>query len=262
MKKKVLLMTFIGLVLLGAVLAAALNAVFTVTDVSVLYAPLSAAGTEESELLQRELEERFVGRSTTFLDLSEVTETVQKYPAFKVEKAEKDFPRTIVLSVSERKELYAVPLGTGKFAVLDDGGNYLYDKDGNVNRRGGENILLEGFALHREGSGVTGNYFPELLSFVGVFSAALGDARANLASVALVPTGNAIAGDYLFRLSFAEGVCADVYAPAYKTEEKAELVLRTYLSLGDTERLYGFFDVIDDLSGVPQASEHRDKLPV
>ncbi len=262
MKKKVLLMTLIGLVLLGAVLAAALNAVFTVTDVKVSFSVISNEGRAESLALQEELEEKFVGRSTTFLDLSEVNAAVGEHPAFRVERVEKDFPRTVVLSVTERRELYAVPLETGKFAILDEEGNYLYDKEENVNRCGGANILLEGFDLHREGSGVTGKYFPEVLSFVGVFSERLGDARANLMTISLEPTPNPIMGDGFFRLLLKEQVTVAVYFPANLTRMKAEKVLEKYLSLSDTQRLYGFFDVYDLENGEFTVSEHRPELPI
>ncbi len=69
MKKKVLLMTAVGLVLFGAVLGAALNAIFTVTDVVVSFAPVSQKGVEQSYALQETLDERFIGTSTTFLYL-------------------------------------------------------------------------------------------------------------------------------------------------------------------------------------------------
>ncbi len=260
-KGKILLATFIGLVLLGAVLAAALNAVFTVTDIRVQFSLLSEEGVADSYALQADLEENFVGKSTTFLDLEEVRESVNAYPAFRLESVEKQFPRTVVLSVSERRETYAFALENGKFAILDDEGNYLYEKADNTNRRKGENVLLEGFSLHRAGSGVSGECFSEALLFCNVFAEELDDIRANIRSIRLVPTGNTLEGDFFFRVGFSEGVYADVYQPSHLTEEKASAVLTRYLSLTDVQRLYGFFDVVDLLSGGFTVSEHRAQLP-
>lgn len=260
-KGKVLLTTFIGLVLLGAVIAAALNAVFTVTDVKVNYSALSEEGIADCFALQADLEERFVGKSTTFLDLEEVKQTAEQYPAFRVQAVEKDFPRTLVLTLTERKETYAYALEGGKYAILDEEGNYLYDKAGNVNRRKGENVLLEGFSLHHAGMNVSGDYFAELLKFTSVFAGELDDIRANLRSIRLVPTENSIAGDYFFRILFTEGLYVDVYNPAHLTEDKARAVLVGYRSLPDARRLYGFFDVVDAVAGGFTVSDHRAQLP-
>ena len=262
-KGKILLTTAIGLVLLIAVVAAALNAVFTVTDVRVDYSVLSEEGMQDGYALQSELEERFVGSSTTFLDLGEVEELVKKYPAFSLDGLRKDFPRTLTLTLTERKETYAFRREDGGYAVLDGAGLYLYDKTENVNRRLGGNVLLEGFGLTagEAGTPVTGEYFAEALVFCGTFAENLGDVRANIASLSLIPTGNAIEGDYFFRLRFQEGLYVDVYAPSHLTENKAMAVRARYLALTDAQRLYGFFDVVDSLDGGFTVSAHRDKLP-
>lgn len=261
-KGKVILSVAVGLLLLGAAIAAALNAVFTVTDIRVNYSILSPDGGRDSYALQKKLEESFVGKSTTFLALDDVRAAAEEFPCFKVEKTEKKFPRTVVMEISERRELYAVPLDAGKFAVLDEDGNYLYDKAENVNRRGGENVLLAGFALQTAGSGVTGSYYPEALAFLNVFSERLGDIRANIVSLTLTPTGNPLAGNVYFRLQMREGVYIDVLNPEHLTEQKAVAVLEKYLSLSDVQRLYGFFDVVDALSGGFTVSEHRAELPL
>ncbi len=262
-KGKILLTTAIGLVLLVAVIAAALNAVFTVTDVKVRYSTLSEEGLDDSFALQAELEEKFVGSSTTFLDLEDVREIVEKYPAFRLDGLEKKFPRTLTLSVTERKETYTFEYESGRFAVLDEEGLYLYEKTDNVNRRLGGNVLLEGFTLTKgeAGTAVTGAYFEEALKFCNVFADQLDDIRANLTSIRLVPTGNPIEGDYFFRLLFHEGLYADVYSPSHLTEDKAMAVLLKYRELPDAQRLYGFFDVVDSVNGGFTVSDHRDKLP-
>lgn len=262
-KGKILLTVFIGLVILGAVLAAALNAVFTVTDVKVNFSTLSEEGIADSYLLQSRLEEQFVGKSTTFLDLEEVTAMVKEYPCFRLEDIHKEYPRTLILSLTERKETYAYARENGAYAILDEEGLYLYEKAENINRRKGENVLLEGFDLIAGDSGTaaSGNYFEEVLQICNIFAEQLDDIRANLRSVRLFPTEHSSAGDYFFRLSFREGVYADIYSPSHLTEDKAMAVLESYLALSDTQKLYGFFDVVDLVDGGFTVSEHRDKLP-
>lgn len=264
MRKKALLLSAIGLVLLGAVIAAALNAVFTVTDIVVDYSPVSSAGIKESFELQEILDQKYVGKSTTFLDLEDVEASISEFPAFKLLSIEKIFPRKVSIRLSERKETYAFRKEDGMYAILDEDGAYLYDKETNENRRGGENILLEGFPLSTVSSGElpSGDYFQEAHLFVSVFLKGLSNVRSNLASIRLTGTENPLAGSHLFRLQMREGLIIDVYGPKISTEEKAESALEKYLSLSDAQRLYGFFDIIDALDGSFTVSEHRPDTPV
>lgn len=263
MKKKILLMTGIGLFLLGAVIAAALNAVLTITDVRVAFSTLSTEGGLEATALQAELEEKFIGSSTTFLNLEDARETVEKYPAFRVDEVKKEFPRTLCLTVSEREEVFAFQRAEGGFAVLDEEGRYLYDKQENVNRRLGENLLLEGFEIEAAEAGefASGSYLSEAISFASVFASELHTARANIRSIALMPTENHIQGDYFFRIFMREGVCVDIYEPAVQIELKAFAVLDTYLGLSDAERLYGYFDIIPNATGGFTISGHSSSVP-
>ena len=259
MKKKVLILTGVAVALLIAVVAAALNAVFTVAHVEVHFSVCSSQGEAEAVLLQGELDDAYVGRSTTFLKLEEVEAAVERYPAFRVVSSEKRFPRTVVLSVEERREAYAFRRENGIFAILDEEGVYLYDSERNVNRRGGENILLEGFELHAERAGekVTGEEAEALLLMCGAFFEELGDARANLVSVTL--SSEYEMGDY-FLLEMREGVIIQIFTPENHTEEKAQAVIEKYLSLSETEKTYGFFDVIDTVDGDFTVSNHRPSL--
>ena len=258
MKKKVLILTGVAVALLIAVIAAALNAVFTVARVEVHFSVCSSRGEEEAVLLQSELDETYVGKSTTFLKLEDVEETVEHYPAFRVTAAEKQFPRTVVLSVEERREAFCFRRENGLFAILDEEGVYLYDSETNTNRRGGENIVLEGFTLTADaGARATGEYALELFQMCEVFFSALGDARANIVSVTL--SSEYEMGSY-FLLQMREGVTVQIFTPENETEEKAEAVLEAYLSLSETQKTYGFFDVIDSAGGGFTVSNHRPSL--
>ena len=259
MKKKVLILTGVAVALLIAVIAAALNAVFTVARVEVHFSVCSSQGEAEAVLLQDELTDAYVGRSTTFLKLEEVEGAVERYPAFRVVSAEKHFPRTVSLTVEERKECYAFRRENGLYAILDEEGVYLYDREQNVNRRGGENILLNGFALlaGEAGTKVSGEYAQELVSMLSVFTEVLGDARANVVSVTLSTEYEL--GAY-FLLAMREGVTVQIFTPENHTEEKAEAVIEKYLSLSETQKTYGFFDVIDSIDGGFTVSNHRASL--
>ena len=141
---------------------------------------------------------------------------------------------------------------------------YLYDSERNVNRRGGENILLEGFAFSAERAGekVSGEHAEELFAMFSVFFQKLGDARANIVSVTL--SSEYMMGDYFF-LEMREGVTVDIFTPGNYTEEKAEEAIEEYLSLSETEKTYGYFDVIGydyDDDGVEDGftvSRHKDR---
>lgn len=247
MKKKILIMTAVCVVLFVAVIAAALNAVFTVTEVRVLWrAPFSEEGEEEVYELQGRLEDAFVGSSTTFLNLSDVAALVSEYPFLELESAEKSYPQRLLLQISERREVFAFQRENGRYAVLDAEGRYLGDKDSNLNRFGGENILLVGFSLTQDGAGfVTGELFDEALAFVSCFAAELEDVRANILSIELGSWGVPSDPETLFRVRMREGVSIEISSPEVHTEEKMRTLLAEYLLLSETERTHGFLNVTD-----------------
>lgn len=242
MKKKALITTAVAAVLLLAAIAAGLNAIFTVTHVSAVFHAFSEAGSAEASELREKLD-RFVGKSTTFLDLGDVEAVVEEYPCFRVDSVRKKYPATVQLVVSERRERYCFLRGENGYAVIDDTGKYLYDIPENVNRAGGENIVLEGFGISTESGFAEGKYFPELLAFSSVLEETLGEIRANILSVTLVTPASDPSNDFL-RIKTREGVVIDVGDPAYAPEEKAALALVRYLGLSDENRIFGYITVI------------------
>lgn len=240
MKKKVVLMTAIGLVILIAVIAAALNAMFTVTRVEINWFTYSDEGESEAFALQKKLEDRFVGKSTTFLKSEDVKSAVEEYPCFEAVSVKKSYPQKIVLEVTERREVFAFRRENGAYAILDGDGRYLYDRSENVSRTGGENVLLEGFTLSAGAFGetVAGEYFAETVLFMNAFS----DYYDNVLSVSLLT--HRIGGDY-FRIRMCEGVYFDLYTPKNNTAAKAAAALEKYASLSYEERLCGCVDLID-----------------
>lgn len=247
MKTRAILTTVVAFVLLVAVVAAGLNAVFTVTLVDSEFSLYSDTGRAEAEELKAELD-GFVGKSTTFLDLSKVRSTVEKYPCFRVESVGKKFPKTVEVKVSERKEFYAFENGEG-FSVLDEDGVYLYDGENNENRLGGMNVVLKGFEPTLvKGERATGAYMDEAYAMFAEFAALLPGLRANIVSLSLENGGGHDTPEHmLFVVTMREGVKIVIRNPSEGIAVKARAAFLDegagYLSLSDKRRMYGAINV-------------------
>ena len=101
MKNRVLITTVAAFLLLAAVIAAGVNAVFTVTLVKTEFSVFSEEGEREAEALKAQID-KFVGSSTTFLDLGDVQSVVDGYPCMRVDRIEKKYPSTVEVEISER----------------------------------------------------------------------------------------------------------------------------------------------------------------
>ena len=246
MNKRIIAVSICSLLLLLAAIAAGLNAIFSVTSVKVNFSVFSEEARKEAKSLQEELDS-FVGASTTFLNLDDVKQTVAKYPSFRLESAEKDFPQTVVLSVTERRETFALKREDGKYDIYDSEGAYLGVKEKNVNRAdGAENILLEGFSLTAEtGKIAQGDRFAELLLAVSAFEAQTGSARMNIKSVAFVRPLETDVRTESFELQTREGVTVILHNPSVKAGEKAEKAAQKYIGLEDEDRMFGKIRVLD-----------------
>ncbi len=263
MKTRAIITTIVSFVLLVAVVAAGLNAIFTITLVESEFSVCSEAGKRDAEALKAELD-KFVGDSTTFLDVDDVNETVEKYPCFRVEAVEKSFPKTLKVKVSERKEFFAVKNGEN-YAVLDEEGIYLYD-GANTNRLGGVNVVLEGFDIALEkGSRATGEYIDEALTMFSVFSELLPGVRANVVSLRLAHNiGQNTKENTFFVVTMREGVKIAIANPAENIALKARAAFTDetygYLSpnFSDREKMYGSITV----SGNDANVDRRDDLPI
>ncbi len=243
MKKRVLITTFVAFLLLCAVVAAGLNAIFTVTYVKADFSVLSAEGEREAAALKEELD-GFVGKSSTFLDEESVIKLIDGYPCMKAERVEKKYPSTLEVTVTERREAFSVLTERG-YAVLSDDGVYLYDKDSLTNRLGGENILLQDFVFSLiKGDKVQDETFSVMLRIYGVFQEVLHEARANVVSVSLYRSAE---GHVRFSIHMREGIVIEIDSPSEQTEDKARAALldeRGYLARTDGERLCGRIAVI------------------
>ena len=248
--KKTLIMTSIAFVLLLAVVAAGLNVIFTISYIEASFSTFSAQGEEEARSLKAELDE-FVGDSMTFLKLDSVRDKVEKYPCFRIESVAKKFPKTVQISVKERRELFAYETQDGNYAMIDSEGICVRLSEENVSRTGGENILLKNFTLTcAVGSKVEGAYFEALLSAFTGFETYLADARANVREVVLKMGGNENNPlTNLFEIEMQEGVVVEMNNPLSRACAKAEKAMEVYGALGDIDKMYGCITVTESTTG-------------
>ena len=248
MKKRLIITTIVAVFLLVAILAAALNTIFTVTHVRTDFTTYSSEGKGEAATLREELD-AFIGRSTTFLDLGELSATVDRYPYFRLEEVEKRYPNTVYLRIAERKETFVIAEETG-YSAYADNGVFLRTAETTANRASGENILLTGFSFTRSGSPsmFTGTYAEEVRLATDAIRAKLTEERANVLSIELIRRTSDARNDF-FRLRMQEGVVIDLGNPSVQPAEKAALAIDRYLALGDEDRIFGFITVLDGENG-------------
>ena len=253
MKKKVIITSIVSFVLLLAIVLAGLNFIYTVNNVRTEFNSFTAEGETEARQLQEKLN-KFVSSSTVFLNLDEVKSVVEEYPCFRLEEVKKRYPDTLEVKISERKEAFSYQLENGNFAILDEEGEYLYEKESNVNRAGGENILLSGFDFKFEG-GEEGKYFSELVDVFKALKQELYEVRANVLHISLLTGGDSAENDFI-RIEMREGVVLELSNPQVRAGDKTKLAVDKYNGTGvyegnglpDTERVSGRIMVLD-LSG-------------
>ncbi len=258
-RTKVILSTLIALLLLAATIAAGLNAVFTVTYVRTDYATFSEEGNRDAAALSEELD-KFIGKSTTFLNLDKVRETVKKYPHFAIEHIGKKYPSTVEITLSERREEYAFEKD-GKYVFLDAEGKFLTEGNPDTsNRAGGQNILLDGFGFSLGETGeVEGRYFSELLTVMESFKKTLSGIRANILSVRL-DLGTTDGKNVTFRIHMKEGVLLVIDSPSRFPAEKAAMAISDYIALKDEERLIGLVTAYETEEGELKSIYSREEF--
>lgn len=238
MKKKAIITTILSVFLLAVVIAAGLNAVFTVTYVNASFVTYTDAGAAAAERMKEQLN-GYINSSTAFLDLGEVRATVEADPRFEVVSVEKDYPETIVVRVTERREAFAVADGT-TYAILDEEGTRL-DTASSPDGR----VLLSGFTVTFEDGRADGAYFDAILSVFAAFREAFGEVRANVVSITMDDNGTpTLPQNHRFRIAMREGVEIVLLEPSVRAGEKAAAAAERYMSLGDLQRVHGRITVL------------------
>ncbi len=227
MKQKTIITTIIAFVLLVAVIAAGVNAIFTVTYVRATFRTYTERGAAAAESLKEELN-GYINRSSVFLNLDDVRATVEADPRFEVVSVAKEYPETVVVEVVERREAFAVAAEDGTYTVLDEEGWAL----GSSQTAEGY-ILLEGFALTVQDGRAGGENFDLLLQAYNAMRELLGEVRANVLSVAY----QSPADWTLFRIQMREGAEIVLLNPADRTGEMAAAATQCYLDMTDADRI-------------------------
>ncbi len=250
MKIRAIITTIVSFLLLVAVVAAGLNIVFTVTLVDARFTLLSDAGDREADEL-REKFDGYLGKSTTFLDLSDLEAEVAAYPCLRLVSAEKKYPSTIEVRVEERREMFAVR-GEDGYSVYDDTGVFLYRGE-NTNRTGGSNIELVGFGEIDAPSDLS---VQALFTLYGILESRLGEPRANILSITYETHG----GIDRLLLDTREGMRIVIWDPASALTEKCEAAIAGesgYLSRPVEQRVHGTLTVDFDETTSTVITDYR-----
>ena len=247
MKKRTILTTVIAFLLLAAVIAAGMNAVFTVTYVNARFVTYTEEGERAAQELKEELN-GYLGRSTTFLDLEEVRATAQAYPRFMVVSVEKQYPASVVVEVRERRAAFALP-GADGYDIFDGEGVRI----GSSASADGY-ILLAGAFSAADGA-LAGTYSEQLLAMYAAFAELLGEPRANVLSVSLQDNSSTgtLAFDR-FRIATREGVEIVILEPSVRIEDKARAAVQCYLALDEGDRVRGTINVVEQNTGTVVAN--------
>lgn len=234
MKKRSILTTVVAFLLLAAVVAAGLNAVFTVTYVNADFVTYTQEGEREAQQLKEELN-GYLSKSTTFLDLEEVRATASANPRFNVVSIEKKYPASVVIDIQERRSAFAYAAQEG-YDVLDVEGVWI----GRSEQASGFVELNGDFSFTYADGKFSGDYAQELIGMYAVMSELLGEPRANVLSVTFEDSGDTSSDRFdRFRVAMREGVEIVIGEPSVRAEDKVRAALAVYLELTQRERVSG-----------------------
>lgn len=234
MKKRSILTTVVAFLLLAAVVAAGLNAVFTVTYVNADFVTYTQEGEQEAQQLKEQLN-GYLGKSTTFLDLNEVRATASANPRFNVVRIEKKYPASVVIWIEERRSAFAYAAQDG-YDVLDVEGIWI----GKSAQSSGFVELKGDFSFTYESGRISGAYAQELIGMYAVMSELLGEPRANVLSLTFEDSGDTSSDRFdRFRIAMREGVEIVIGEPSVRAQDKVRAALAVYLDLTQSERVSG-----------------------
>ena len=234
MKKRSILTTVVAFLLLAAVVAAGLNAVFTVTYVNADFVTYTQEGEQEAQQLKEQLN-GYLGKSTTFLDLNEVRATASANPRFNVVRIEKKYPASVVIGIEERRSAFAYAAQDG-YDVLDVEGIWI----GKSAQSSGFVELKGDFFFTYESGRIFGAYAQELIGMYAVMSELLGEPRANVLSLTFEDSGDTSSDRFdRFRIAMREGVEIVIGEPSVRAQDKVRAALAVYLDLTQSERVSG-----------------------
>lgn len=242
MKKKSLVVIISAVILVCSVLLGA-NTVFSVAKIEVSYGLVTSQAYGDAQNAQKELEKKYIGKNILFLSEKKVAAEFDGYTYLSVTKIEKKFPDKIILSVTERTEVYALE-GKEIFYMTDAEGEVLRTDSVNENRADGEaNFLVSGFK-ETNGDFSKDENFSYAMDVCTLADETLNGIRSSLLSLQVVsPTSDA--SDTEFVILTREGVRIHIGNPAVLAVEKMQKALERYLGLSDGERTGGNIYALD-----------------
>jgi hypothetical protein len=243
--KKINLVAIISVVIFVCALLLGANTVFSVSDIQTSYSLSTARSYADSLEVQEKIEKKYVGKNLLLLSVKKVVAEFDDYTYLSVTSIEKKYPDTLVITVTERTEVYAIE-GENGFYMTDGEGNFLRFASENRNRADGEaNFLLSGFKDTDGNFSADGN-FAYAATVCAIADKTLGGIRSSFLSLSvLAPTSDV--ADTEFVISTKEGVTLHIGNPSLSIGEKTERGIEKYLSLRDGERTTGDIYVLDSL---------------
>lgn len=250
-KKNVLIIILTTLVFLSAACLGVIS-VFRINFVTVNAPVVSTEAKEEAEQLQKKLYEAYEGENIFSADETLATEVFEQFPYFKMTSFAKEYPNRIVIQATEDVELFAFEKDETTYYILGADGTLLGERDSSINRSdNASNIVVTGVEIEAQVGEIATNdeCLAWLYSFCDKTSELLGGIRKNVTAIEILrPTSSAT--EMMFKIHFKEGVVAYVRNPASFTENKAEELVKKYVSLSDSQRLRGMIVITDNTQNV------------
>ncbi len=113
-----------------AIVALSLNALFTIAEVQTFFSVSSVQGETDAEACEK-LFDKYKGKNLTLFKTSRIERDVAHLPYLKIESVQKKSTNKLIITVSERLEV---------FAIEKDGAIYTFDKYGFVLSKKQENV--------------------------------------------------------------------------------------------------------------------------
>ncbi len=186
MKKK-LIYTSIAVFLYVLCILVSVNNTFILRFCDVRSTVYTDYGKEQVNELNTAMQ-KYIGSSLITFGKSEAVQALADFPYLRMDSCEIRYPDRLVLTVTERKEMFCAEQN-GRYAIVADDGTVLCERQDNVNREdGAANIRLTDFSIEYEvGKNVlgstAGSAFGVVLEVIAAAEAQFGNMRAEVVSV-------------------------------------------------------------------------------
>lgn len=243
------------------------NAICSISIFDTNYTLSSDEGKREVAEIQLKLND-YQNKNMLFFNEDNVKNIYKDYNYIELVSLEKQYPNVIKIVAVEKSEVYCVAVAeTNEFFMLDKDGLALSKKSTNTNRiDGGKNIVLNfDCDINAVGDKVLENNkkFDLVKNIIKYIETQTNGARSVAKQIDIGgPTEITQEGAYI-RIFMQEGVSIKITNPTNLTSKKIKKAYQKYLSLFDSDKLYGEVVVTDnasDISDVVVTYVPRDQL--